>query len=429
MRHPSLLKQHTMRRRLLDLLTCIQCHSRFTLEPFKEEMVGGWAPDRVACTLTCAFLGRAADTGVSPADCALCYTFDVIEGALRCEGCGANFPIINGVPRLLRGALLARLQPRYPCFFARHPEFLPPAATVYDPLADTFESLTRQRLDLRPPGPGFAHEWTEHLRRNLGKALSLESLYDQLILDVGCGFGRHLYVACQHGAEVVGVDLSAGVDIARQNNLTHPRCHLVEADILEHPLPVERFDVVWSFGVLHHMPRPRAGFDAAVSFARPDGGLVIIWVYGYRGMALSYRLSHMRSLHRVVCKLSTTTRVRASKLVAALLSALYWEPLRIAKVVGLERSVLALPLTSYIEHGWVGRVTAVHDRLSTPITYFHDRDEILMWCRAAQLVQVCVEDTNRRGWRAHGRRGLTRQESHQPGEGIGPLLGEPLHDV
>ena len=418
-----------MRRRLLDLLVCPKCHRRFNLEPFKEEMVRGCAPTRVACSLSCAFLGRAVDAEVSPADCALCYTFDVVEGALRCEGCGANFPIINGVPRLLRGALLARLQPRYPSFFARHPEFLPATATARDPLADTFESFTRQRLDLRPPGPDFAHEWTEHLRRNLGSALSLESLNDQLILDVGCGFGRHLYVACQRGAEVVGVDLSAGVDIARQNNLAHPRCHLVEADVLEHPLPAGRFDVVWSFGVLHHMPLPRAGFDAAVSFARPDGGLVIIWVYGYRGMAFTYRLSHMRSLHRVVRELSSATRVRASKVVAALLSALYWEPLRIAKSAGLQRSVAALPLASYVDHGWVARVTAVHDRLSTPITSFHDRDELLAWCHAAQLVEVRVEDTNRRGWRAHGRRRLTPQESHQPGAEVDPLLGEPLHDA
>jgi SAM-dependent methyltransferase len=398
-----------MRRRLLDLLVCPQCHSRFHLESFKEEMVGGWTPTRVACTQVCALLGRSANAEVSPADCALCYTFDVVEGALRCQGCGANFPIINGVPRLLRGALLARLQARYPNFFARHPEFLPDSPTARDPLADTLESFTRQRLDLRPPGPDFAHEWAEHLRRNLGGALSLESLNDKLILDVGCGFGRHLYVACQSGAEVVGVDLSAGVDIARQNNLAHPRCHIVQADVLERPLPAGRFDVVWSFGVLHHMPLPRAGFDAAASFARPDGGLVIIWVYGYRGMAFTYRLSHMRSLHRVIRRMSSVTRVRASKVVAALLSALYWEPLRLAKRAGLQRSVASLPLTNYIDHQWVARVTAVHDRLSTPITYFHDRDELLAWFHAAQLAEVCVEDTNRRGWRAHGRRLLGPQ--------------------
>ena len=127
--------------------------------------------------------------------------------------------------------------------------------------------------------------------------------------------------------------------------------------------------------------------------------------------------------------MSSATRVRASKVVAALLSALYWEPLRIAKRAGLQRSVAALPLANYIDHQWVARVTAVHDRLSTPITYFHDRDELLAWFHAAQLVEVCVEDTNRRGWRAHGRRRRTPQESRQPREGVDPLLGEPLHDA
>jgi SAM-dependent methyltransferase len=418
-----------MRRRLLDLLVCPKCQGRFRLEAFKEEMVGGWAPTRVACSQTCAFLERAVDAAVSPADCALCYTFDVVEGALHCEACNAKFPIINGVPRLLRGALLARLQSRYPSFFARHLEFLPPTPLAHDPLAETFDSFTRQRLDLRPPGTDLAPEWNAHLRRNLGSALPLEALHDQLILDVGCGFGRHLYVACQRGAEVVGVDLSAGVDIARQNNLAHPRCHVVEADVLERPLPAGRFDVVWSFGVLHHLPLPRAGFDAAVSFARPDDGLVIIWVYGYRGMALTYRLSHMRSLHRVVRQMSTATRVRTSKTVAALLSALYWEPLRLARSSGLQRSVEALPLANYIDHGWVARVTAVHDRLSTPITSFHDRDELLAWCHAARLAEVCVEDTNRRGWRAHGRRRRIPHGSYPPDSGLTPRLGEPLHEA
>jgi SAM-dependent methyltransferase/uncharacterized protein YbaR (Trm112 family) len=393
-----------VRRRLLDLLICPQCRGIFALEPFKEEMVPSCAQDRVACALTCAFLGRTVDAGVSPADCARCYTFDVLEGALRCGDCGANFPIINGVPRLLRGALLARLQPRYADFFARHPEFLSAPTPASDPLADTFESFTRQRLDLRPPGSEFSQEWAEHLRRNLGGAASVESLKGELILDVGCGFGRHLYVACQAGAEVVGLDLSAGVDIARQNNIGHPRCHIVQADVFERPLREGSFDVVWSFGVLHHLPAPRVGFDAVASFARPDAGLVIIWVYGYRGMAFTYRLSHMRPLHRVVRKLSSVARVRASKAVAALLSALYWGPLQMARSVGLRRMVAALPLATYIDHGWIARVTAVHDRLSTPITHFHDHDELRAWFHAAQLADVCVEDTNRRGWRAHGRR-------------------------
>src|SRR5262249_52161844 len=216
--------------------------------------------------------------------------------------------------------------------------------------ADAPESSPRQRLDLRPPGPEFVAQWRAHLRRNLGSALPIEALADKLVLDVGCGFGRHLYVASEAGAETVGVDLSGGVDVARRNNREHPRCHVVQTDVFQRPLRGGRFDVVWSFGVLHHMPNPRAGFEAIVPFARPDGGVVVIWVYGYRGMAFTYRLSHMRPLHVVTRQMSDTTRVRASQAVAAVLSGLYWEPLRLAKRAGLGTLVERLPLSMYVDH-------------------------------------------------------------------------------
>jgi len=368
-----------MKRRLLDLLRCPRCHGAFGVEPFVETSL----PD-------------------APADPA--YASEIEEGALACGGCGARFPIIAGVPRLIGPALLAQIARRYPEFFARHPALAPPVAPAADPLAETLESFTRQRLELRPPGPEFARQWRAHLGRNLGAALAVEALGGRLVLDVGCGFGRHLYVASEAGAETVGVDLSGGVDVARANNRAHPRCHVVQANILEQPLAPEMFDVVWSFGVLHHMPDPHAGFRALVPLARPDGGLVVVWVYGYRGMAFTYRLSHMRPLHRALRSMSGPTRVRASKAVAATLSALYWTPLQGLTRLGLGRTVERLPLASYVEHDWSARVAAVHDRLSTPITHFHDREELLGWFGEAGLDAVSVEDTDRRGWRAYGRR-------------------------
>jgi SAM-dependent methyltransferase len=167
---------------------------------------------------------------------------------------------------------------------------------------------------------------------------------------------------------------------------------------------MDAFDIVWSFGVLHHMPDPRAGFEAIVRLAKAAGGLVVIWVYGYRGMRFTYRLSHMRALHRVSRTMSSAARMRVSKLVAALLSGLYWEPLRLGRKIGLRRALQRLPLTQYVEHGWMARVAGVHDRLSTPITHFHDREELQGWFRDTELRDVRVEDTDRRGWHASGRR-------------------------
>jgi SAM-dependent methyltransferase len=356
------------------LIVCPRCRERLTLDVFREEpsTPGG---ER-----------------------------EVTEGRLRCTGCLATFPIVAGVPRLLAPPLLARVRARHPRFFAEHPHFLAGQTAGDHPLADMLESFTRQRLDLAVPGPELAAQWRRNLQRNLGDALALGELRGRRVLDVGCGFGRHLRIAAEHGAEVVGVDLSGGVEIAHRNLAGRPNCHVVQANIHDRPLRDECFDVVWSFGVLHHMPDPAAGFRALVDFARPNGGLVAIWVYGYRGMRFTYRLSHMRALHAVTRTLSGGARLRASQVVAGALSALYWEPLRALRAIGLGRIVDRLPLADYAAHGWKARVAGVHDRLSTPITHFHERGELLEWFRAARLAGVRVEDTDRRGWRAFGRR-------------------------
>ncbi len=366
-----------MKRRLLDWILCPRCRETFALEAFREER------------------GALRDASLGA---------EIVEGALRCTGCAGAFPIVEGVPRLLAAPLLARMRPRYPDFFARHPEFLADAGDADALVADTLESFTRQRLDLEPPGPRAADQWRQNLERNLGAAVRLAELEGTRVLDLGCGFGRHMYVASEAGAEVVGIDLSGGVDLARRNNAQHPRCHVVQGSIFDRPLRDGIFDIVWSFGVLHHLPDPAAGFRAIVGFAKPAGGLVAIWVYGYRGMALTYRLSHMRPLHRITRELSSVQRVRASKVVAGVLSALYWEPLRMAKRLGLGGAVEKLPLAAYVEHPWMARVAAVHDRLSTPITHFHDREELEGWFTSAGLRDVRVEDTDRRGWRAYGYR-------------------------
>ncbi len=384
-----------MKRALLGLLVCPRCRERFTMDVFREDEQVSAGGER-----------------------------EVLEGALRCTTCTLAFPIVAGIPRVLAPALLAQVRARHPRFFGEHPQFLATVVRRDDPLADTLESFTRQRLDLDLPGPELAAQWRVNLQRNLGDALALDELRGRRVLDVGCGFGRHMLVASEHGAEVVGIDLSGGVEIAYRNTAGRPNCHVVQANIYDRPLRNECFDVVWSFGVLHHMPDPAAGFRTLVDFARPDAGLIAIWVYGYRGMSFTYRLSHMRGLHSLTRTMSGAARLRASRAVAAVLSGLYWEPLRMLRGLGLGTMVNRLPLKDYVDHGFRARVAGVHDRLSTPITHFHDRDELLEWLARARLIDVRVEDTDRRGWRAAGRR--SRQVAYEAGMPMS--LGIPVGD-
>ncbi len=91
-----------MRRRLLDLLACPECHHfPLKLEVYQEERVDGLpsVPEKPLCEKWCAFVG--GEPG-DPSLCVECMSLEVLSGKLICEKCGAEYRIEAGVPRMLR---------------------------------------------------------------------------------------------------------------------------------------------------------------------------------------------------------------------------------------------------------------------------------------------------------------------------------------
>jgi uncharacterized protein YbaR (Trm112 family)/SAM-dependent methyltransferase len=375
-----------MKPRLLDLLVCPSCSGSFVVETEIHESRG---------------IGHASG-----------YDTEIIEGTLTCTTCARAYPVIEGVPRILGPELLARIESRYTGYFSRHPRTVLPAnrpeapaeRSAADDLGETLESYTRQRLDLKPPGPEFVEQWRAHLAKVLGPTGGPDHLDGRLVLDAGCGFGRDVVTGVERGAEVVGIDLSGAVDVAFRNSQHLDRAHVVQSNLYQPPFAPGTFDIVWSFGVLHHLSDPRAGFRTIARLARADGGRVAIWVYGYEGMAFTYRLSHLLPVRRLVAGRSARTKMRASRAIGAALTIGYWTPLRVLDGLGFGKRVERLPLSEQVHHSWSSRVAAVHDRVATPTTHFHDRPELESWFAEMGLTDVIVADTNRRGWRASGRR-------------------------
>jgi SAM-dependent methyltransferase len=104
---------------------------------------------------------------------------------------------------------------------------------------------------------------------------------DARVVEVGCGTGQmSLYLARAHRV-VIGADLSRaslriGLQAARYFDLD--QVQFIETD-LHHPgVRAGAFDVVYSSGVLHHTPDPRAAFAHIVRLARP-GGMIVVGVY------------------------------------------------------------------------------------------------------------------------------------------------------
>src|SRR5207247_5728113 len=107
-----------------------------------------------------------------------------------------------------------------------------------------------------------------------------EAFHGRVVLEGGCGKGRHTRLASRYGAAaVIGVDLSEAVDVAFDNTRDEPTVHIVQADLLRLPLRPASCDYAFSVGVLHHLSDPSAGFRALARTVRP-GGAFSVWVYG-----------------------------------------------------------------------------------------------------------------------------------------------------
>jgi SAM-dependent methyltransferase len=74
---------------------------------------------------------------------------------------------------------------------------------------------------------------------------------------------------------MVGIDVSEAVFVARKNTAGNKSINFVRADIYNLPFKKEMFDLGYSFGVLHHLPDPEAGFKALVDMVRMVG----MWLY------------------------------------------------------------------------------------------------------------------------------------------------------
>jgi SAM-dependent methyltransferase len=119
------------------------------------------------------------------------------------------------------------------------------------------------------------------------------------VLDAGCGLGRWTVGLLRLGCEVLATDFSEHALERTSENVNSlctreeaARLTLEAADLLELPAEFarERFDVVFSFGVLHHTGDTHRALANVAELAGPDGAL-FIYLYGKRSLSSRDRAS------------------------------------------------------------------------------------------------------------------------------------------
>jgi SAM-dependent methyltransferase len=111
-----------------------------------------------------------------------------------------------------------------------------------------FDEVERRKYFVEPHIPGFADFARWRGRR---------------VLEIGCGIGTDTVNFARAGARVTAIDLSdASADLARRRLQVYglaDRATILVGNAEELPaiLPPQTFDLVYSFGVIHHSPHPR----------------------------------------------------------------------------------------------------------------------------------------------------------------------------
>jgi 2-polyprenyl-3-methyl-5-hydroxy-6-metoxy-1,4-benzoquinol methylase len=104
------------------------------------------------------------------------------------------------------------------------------------------------------------------------------------VLEIGCGIGTDTINFARHGAWVTAVELSErSLEIARKRAEVYGlsdriRFYLGNAEELSRFVPVEPYDLIYSFGVIHHTPHPERVITEMRHYAR-SGTTVKVMVY------------------------------------------------------------------------------------------------------------------------------------------------------
>lgn len=116
------------------------------------------------------------------------------------------------------------------------------------------------------------------------------------VLEVGCGIGTDTINFSRAGARVTAVDLSGrSLEIARRRAEVFglaDRIRFVQGDAesLSRHVPPEPYDLVYSFGVIHHTPRPDRAVAEIRKYVRPGGTVKLMLYHRYATKVLGILL-------------------------------------------------------------------------------------------------------------------------------------------
>jgi SAM-dependent methyltransferase len=196
------------------------------------------------------------------------------------------------------------------------------------------------------------------------------------VCDFGCGIGRWSWYLAPKCREIVLVDFSEAIFVARRNLRSAPNALFFMGDVTALPFRDGFADFAFSLGVLHHLPVP--ALDAVRGLARFSPRLLVYLYY-----ALDNRPAYFRWLLAMVTaarvQLARVRRPAARRAVSwAAAAGVYWPLVALGTLVKPLGGAKYVPLHEAYAGKSLGRIQQdAYDRLFTRIEQRVSRAEIM----------------------------------------------------
>jgi SAM-dependent methyltransferase len=237
--------------------------------------------------------------------------------------------------------------------------------------------------------PGY-YISTEILGDVLGPLMDIKEFEGLDILDLGSGSGRWVRILHQLGVKsIAAVEPSAAIEVCKANtkDLEGVSYHNIRGD----EMPDGRYDLIFSYGVVHHIPEPAPVMARACEVLRP-GGKVVIWLYGRENNGLY--LAFMNCLRVMTVPMSDRGLDRVS---AALVP--------LVRLYGRLSKFLPLPLRGYFA-SYVDRIDnhtlqhVIYDQLNPHYAKYYRRGDVIALLEDAGFVDIRLYHRQAYSWTA-----------------------------
>ena len=297
------------------------------------------------------------------------------SGELVCTGCARKYDVIHGVPVLMTDVAAAEML----------------TAHNFGNQWELFDKVG-----------GLGKEFEENQFAEYLLPLHTTELKDKVILEAGCGYGRNLVAATNHGAVVaIGFDVSPAAFIAKRKGVD-----AVIGDILNPPFR-KPFDMVFSFGVLQHVSDPEQGFKKLYKHVK-EGGIFCHSVYSAENneFLAKYLTPIREKVFRHLPPWANWAIATALGTLSYVLFMLVYGPFFLSRRTDAWASAhlfyydyMALTLRKLGFKQWIAQI---FDHLNAPLAEYFPRKELNRWTDEVGLKNTYFFFRNKNTWNFGG---------------------------